>query len=50
MIKSLRRLGLTLTGLCLLASPWLAAASTPQPLFDGLARVAPGLDLSLIHI
>jgi len=49
MIKSLRRLGLTLTGLCLLASPWLAAASTPQPLFDGLARVAPGLDRQVLE-
>jgi hypothetical protein len=49
MIKSLRRLGLTLTGLCLLASPWLAAASAPQPLFDGLTRAAPGLDRQVLE-
>jgi hypothetical protein len=49
MIKSLRRFGLTLTGLCLLASPWLAAASAPQPLFDSLTRVAPGLDRQVLE-
>ena len=49
MIKSLRRLGLTLTGLCLLASPWLAAAAAPQPLFDGLTRAAPGLDRQVLE-
>ena len=49
MIKSLRRFGLTLTGLCLLASPWLAAASAPQPLFDSLTRLAPGLDRQVLE-
>ncbi|WP_372876060.1 murein L,D-transpeptidase catalytic domain family protein [Pseudomonas sp.] len=49
MIKSLRRFGLTLTGLCLLASPWLAAASAPPPLFDSLTRVAPGLDRQVLE-
>ena len=44
MITSLRRLGLNLIGLCLLASPWLAAQSAPRPLLDSLTRVAPGLD------
>jgi hypothetical protein len=48
MTNSLRRLGLTLTGLCLLASPWLATASAAQPLFDGLSRAAPGLDRQVL--
>jgi hypothetical protein len=49
MIKSLRRLGLSLFGLCLLASPWLAAQSAPRPLLDSLARVAPALDRQVLE-
>lgn len=49
MVKSLRRLGVFLTGLYLLASPWLAATAAPQPLFDGLTRAAPGLDRQVLE-
>jgi hypothetical protein len=49
MINSLRRLGLSLAALCLLVSPLLAAASAPQPLFDGLSRAAPGLDRQVLE-
>lgn len=49
MIKSLRRLGLNLLGLCLLASPWLAAQSAPRPLLDSLTRAAPALDRQVLE-
>lgn len=49
MIQALRRLGLNLSGLCLLVSPWLAAASAPPPLFDSLTRAAPGLDRQVLE-